>query len=170
MILALGGHVLPVAAQSGAVVEGVVTAEALNVRRGPSTRYLPMGLVYRGERVRILDESGGWYRIAADGLMGWSSGVYIQPIEPRQRQRDPRREPEGYREPPRERYRPDFAFIRPSRFGYVNVFDGPGRDYRLIGQLDEGQRVQVLESGRRWTLIAKRGFGRGYVRSEILID
>jgi uncharacterized protein YraI len=161
--------------------EGVVTISALNVRSGPSASDPPVGVVNRGERVRIHNYVNGWYEISTRRLSGWASGSYIEPVDDYGRDRprhDDRRDYDRPRHDDRRRYdepeyaepssRDRFAVIGRNRRGYVNMFDGPGRDYQVVGRLSEGERVRVIEAGRHWTLVGKRGVGRGYVRSELL--
>lgn len=58
---------------------GTVTASKLNVRTGPSTTYAVMHVLWYGNRIKIIGESGGWYNIRlSDGRTGWVSKTYIQ--------------------------------------------------------------------------------------------
>jgi uncharacterized protein YgiM (DUF1202 family) len=155
--------------------EGVVTTSALNVRSGPGAWNAQLGVVRRGERVRINNYADGWYEISTPYVSGWASSSYIQPVDGYDNDRPhhddrPRHDERwgdddrGYAKPPPGR----FAVIGRNRRGYVNMFDGPGREYRVIAQLSEGERVRVIEEGREWTLVGKRDTGRGYVRSRSL--
>ena len=44
------------------VKNGQVTASALNVRSGPGTKKSKIGMLYNGDKVKILGEHNGWYR------------------------------------------------------------------------------------------------------------
>lgn len=57
-----------------------VSASALNVRSGPSTRNGKLGLVQRGQRYVLLSEQGGWARIQLDGRAGWASLDYLRKL------------------------------------------------------------------------------------------
>ncbi len=58
---------------------GVVTTSRLNVRSGPSTKYRVVDKVVRNEKVTILQNSNGWYKVKLhDGKIGWSSTRYIK--------------------------------------------------------------------------------------------
>lgn len=58
---------------------GVVTAGALNVRKGPSTSYGIMHKLWHGNRVKVTGKVGTWYRIQlTDGRVGWVSGAYLK--------------------------------------------------------------------------------------------
>ncbi len=49
----------------------------LNVRKDPSTRQLAIGRLYRGEKVAILGEAGGWYKISYKGREAWVCARYV---------------------------------------------------------------------------------------------
>lgn len=53
---------------------GTVKASALNIRSGPGTNYDKLGVLRQGQKVTILENKGGWYRIPS----GWVSANYIQ--------------------------------------------------------------------------------------------
>ncbi|ERI95681.1 NlpC/P60 family protein [Clostridiales bacterium oral taxon 876 str. F0540] len=58
---------------------GTVTASKLNVRSGPSTSYSIMHLLWQGNRVKVIGESGNWYQIRlSDGRTGWVSKSYLK--------------------------------------------------------------------------------------------
>lgn len=58
---------------------GVVIAEKLNVRKGPSTSYSIIHILWLGNRVKATGKVGSWYRIQlSDGRIGWVSGTYLR--------------------------------------------------------------------------------------------
>ena len=142
--------------------QGYVTAQSLNVRSGPGTQYRRVGVLRQGEPVDIVSRSGNWYQIRGSHGTGWVSRSYISIAQAPVYRNEHRR---SYRT---HRPRRHFAVIAPHRYGFVNMFEGPGRRYHIKAQLPAGERVRVLEYGRRWTLVGKRGLGRGYVRSRFL--
>ncbi|NLO82532.1 MAG: SpoIID/LytB domain-containing protein, partial [Clostridiales bacterium] len=56
----------------------VVTASALNVRSGPSTKNHIVGVVVKGTRLTVLEEAGSWFKIEYNGITGYVSGQYIK--------------------------------------------------------------------------------------------
>lgn len=60
------------------IVNGKVTASALNVRKGPSAVYGKLGSLKKGVVVEIYEEKNGWYRISYGQEFGWVSAKYIQ--------------------------------------------------------------------------------------------
>lgn len=56
----------------------VKVSGALNVRKGPSTKYSVIAKVYNNNTVYILESSNGWYKVKlANNIIGWVSGKYI---------------------------------------------------------------------------------------------
>lgn len=61
---------------------GSVTASRLNVRTGPSTSYSVMHILWNGNKVTVVDESGDWYKIRlSDGRTGWVNKPYLSTNE-----------------------------------------------------------------------------------------
>ncbi|PFG64897.1 SH3 domain-containing protein [Thioclava sp. ES.031] len=58
-----------------------VTANALNVRSGPSTSNAAIDRVRKGDEVLVVAESSGWahVKIEGDGTEGWVSKKYLRP-------------------------------------------------------------------------------------------
>jgi uncharacterized protein YgiM (DUF1202 family) len=55
-----------------AVEKVVVTAQELNVRRGPGYNHAIAGYVVMGEALEVLGSAPGWYHVrTASGLYGW---------------------------------------------------------------------------------------------------
>ncbi len=62
-------------------ISGIVTAEELNVRKGPSTKYTIVGTLKRNQWVNVLAMIGDWYVILEPntGLVGCVSSKFLQP-------------------------------------------------------------------------------------------
>ncbi|OWY09450.1 hypothetical protein B6V74_05350 [Thioclava sp. F42-5] len=58
-----------------------VSANALNVRSGPSTSNAAIDSVRKGDQVLVVAESGGWahVKIEGGGTEGWVSKKYLRP-------------------------------------------------------------------------------------------
>lgn len=62
---------------------GMVTAEALHVRSGPSTEYDIIATLRKNEYIRIFAAVGNWYIVQVEGdYVGAVSQKYIKPIYP----------------------------------------------------------------------------------------
>jgi GH25 family lysozyme M1 (1,4-beta-N-acetylmuramidase)/uncharacterized protein YraI len=69
---------LPViSAPSNEQVEGICTANLLNVRAGAGTQYRVLFQVAEGNSVNVMEERNGWYYINCLHGKGWCSAQYI---------------------------------------------------------------------------------------------
>ena len=57
---------------------GIVKADALNVRSGPSTGCSIIGSLDKGDKVTIVSSDSGWYKIKYDGGTGYVCDDYIK--------------------------------------------------------------------------------------------
>ena len=60
------------------VIGKVVNADILNVRKGPSISFDITGTLSGGDKVKIIGESNGWYKIEYNGTYGYVSESYIE--------------------------------------------------------------------------------------------
>ena len=132
--------------------EGTVTADALNVRSGPSTSYGITTKLYKGDKVEILETSNGWNKIkASNGKIGWVSGDYIKVSSGSTSQ-------------------PSTSTTKATVTATsLNVRSGAGTSYSVITKLPKGTVVDVLESASNgWKKIKTSGGTTGWVSGEYL--
>lgn len=55
----------------------IVTADNLNVRSGPDTRYAKIANFSCGDKIGAVGKYGSWYLVAVGDRLGWISGSYI---------------------------------------------------------------------------------------------
>lgn len=60
---------------------GIVNTDTLNLRKGPSTNESVLKLLNRNEKVEILEETGDWYKVQIDGIIGYAHSDYIKKEE-----------------------------------------------------------------------------------------
>ena len=132
--------------------EGTVTADALNVRSGPSTSYGITTKLYKGDKVEILETSNGWHKIkASNGKIGWVSGDYIKVSSGSTSQ-------------------PSTSTTKATVTATsLNVRSGAGTSYSVITKLSKGTVVDVIESASNgWKKIKTSGGTTGWVSGEYL--
>ena len=132
--------------------EGTVTADALNVRSGPSTSYGITTKLYKGDKVEILETSNGWHKIkASNGKIGWVSGDYIKVSSGSTSQ-------------------PSTSTTKATVTATsLNVRSGAGTSYSVITKLPKGTVVDVLESASNgWKKIKTSGGTTGWVSGDYL--
>ena len=132
--------------------EGTVTADALNVRSGPSTSYGITTKLYKGDKVEILETSNGWHKIkASNGKIGWVSGDYIKVSSGSTSQ-------------------PSTSTTKATvTADSLNVRSGAGTSYSVITKLPKGTVVDVLESASNgWKKIKTSGGTTGWASGDYL--
>ena len=134
--------------------EGTVTADALNVRSGPSTSYGITTKLYKGDKVEILETSNGWHKIkASNGKIGWVSGDYIKVSSGSTSQ-------------------PSTSTTKATVTATsLNVRSGAGTSYSVITKLPKGTVVDVLESASNgWKKIKTSNGTTGWVSGSYLAN
>ena len=132
--------------------EGTVTADALNVRSGPSTSYGITTKLYKGDKVEILETSNGWHKIkASNGKIGWVSGDYIKVSSGSTSQ-------------------PSTSTTKATVTATsLNVRSGAGTSYSVITKLSKGTVVDVIESASNgWKKIKTSNGTTGWVSGDYL--
>ena len=134
--------------------EGTVTADALNVRSGPSTSYGITTKLYKGDKVEILETSNGWHKIkASNGKIGWVSGDYIKVSSGSTSQ-------------------PSTSTTKATVTATsLNVRSGAGTSYSVITKLPKGTVVDVLESASNgWKKVKTSNGTIGWVSGSYLAN
>jgi SpoIID/LytB domain protein len=131
---------------------GRVTASALNVRSGPSTKNHIVGMVVKGTKLTILATQGDWYRISFNGKDGYVHANYVK------------LETSDNTTPPPSNNVIGKATVTASS---LNVRNGASTSNKKIGSLAKGKQVELLEKVGAWYKI-KYGSGTGYVHGDYL--
>lgn len=109
----------------------------LNVRSGPSTRYSKVGELEKGQQVTRIGQSGNWYKLlTTDGSTAYASASYLK----------------LYKASSSSATTEDSS----AACGYyyattgLNVRKGPGTGYRVVDELNKGDRVAYLDKSGNW--------------------
>ncbi|QQK78497.1 SH3 domain-containing protein [Salicibibacter cibi] len=111
--------------------EGYVDADtSVNVREGPGSSYAQVESIPQGESIDLLGEVEGWYKIQLEDADGstYISGDHVTFTEP----------PEAAELTETER---THGVVQGS--DALDVREGPGTDYEVVGQLDDDTRVEL---------------------------
>jgi N-acetylmuramoyl-L-alanine amidase len=99
---------------------GTVTADVLNVRKGPGTNYDVITTLKKGTKIEIATESNGWYKTPISGpKYGYVSAKYV-------------------------------VNGKVVNCEVLNVRSGAGTEHKVIGTLKKGTSVKVIESKNGW--------------------
>ncbi len=122
--------------------EAFVTASALNVRTESSINSSIITKVYRGEVVKIIESSNGWYKIKTNsGVVGWSSANYLKINQSSII-------PEVDKPTQQE-------FNLNNKIGIVNartlnLRSGAGTNYSVISRLKRDESLNIIEESNGW--------------------
>lgn len=131
----------------------VVTADALNVRRGPGSEHPVVANLSKGTRVERLEAADGWLRIQTpDGITGWISARFAAP------------ESAQHAEPPLGKVR--------VTAGTLNLRAGPGTGHPVIMALPQGMVLDRLgvSADERWTHVRSPDDFQGWAASRFVED
>ncbi|SFC98062.1 Uncharacterized conserved protein YgiM, contains N-terminal SH3 domain, DUF1202 family, partial [Bacillus sp. 491mf] len=111
-----------------------VNADVLRVRTGPSTDYDITSRVYEGQKLDVIGQENGWYKIQYNGKVGYVSGDFVNTGSSSQGN----------------------STIQPASGNYtVNVSSlrvrtGPSTSHTQLGSIHKGQVVQVIGEVKDW--------------------
>lgn len=105
------------------VLEGAVNTDILNVRACPDTSSFIVGQLKNNDKIKILGEDSTWYKIIYNDNEAWVSKEYIS--------------------------------VQENTKGEViasglNVRNGAGISYKIIGSLNSGDKVSILRKEDNW--------------------
>ena len=119
-----------------------MTANSLNVRSGPGTGYRVVSSLSQGQTVTVSSISSGWAKISS----GYCSTQYLSKVSSSSSGSSSSTTP----------YTVNTAVL--------NIRSGPGTGYSIVGQLSQGNQINVISISNGW---AK--YSSGYVSSQYLI-
>ncbi|MFH2102129.1 MAG: GH25 family lysozyme [Chloroflexota bacterium] len=139
----------PAPQQAGSVqvsYSAAVTASGLNVRSGPGTAFPVIGWLSKGQRVKVIETQNGWSRVETP--VGWCASQYLdtnlsEPIQAPQ--------PTAPSSAPVQTGAAE-AFAICTANG-LNIRNGPGTNYPVVGWLTNDQRIKVIERQNGWARI-----------------
>ena len=128
---------------------GVVDGGSLNLRKSASTSSRVLGQYPDGVPCILLSESGGWYHVSVDGVIGYFDADYIDKTY--------------------TTYSPDVATVTTKNGGSLRLRSGPGTGYGSIKSVKNGRFVMILQKGDGWWKVTVDG-KVGYMDSSYLTD
>ncbi len=155
---------IEIARQSGETVDTAAKAEfdtgyvilsegTLNVRESASTEAEIIGRLNCGDKVTISETLDGWYKVSYgdEGKTGYVSSAAITASE------------EEAKAALLESFMYETGVAVVSE-GALNIRNGAGKEYEVIDQLSNGEKVIVLEKGAEWLKVYYgRNYETGYV-------
>ncbi|PGC04498.1 C40 family peptidase [Bacillus toyonensis] len=131
----------------------VVNATSLRVRTGPAAYHSVIGGVLNGTTLNVVGSEGSWFKVNYQGKTGFVSSEFVKFVKGGT----------ATPEKPNQGAIGDY-YINASA---LNVRSGEGTNYRIIGALSQGQKVQVISENSGWSKINYNG-QNGYIGTRFL--
>ncbi|MGM2817842.1 SH3 domain-containing protein [Bacillus cereus group sp. Bce001] len=134
----------------------VVNATSLRVRTGPATYHSVIGGVLNGTTLNVIGSEGSWFKVNYQGKTGYVSSEFMKFVK-------------GGTTTPEQPKQPNQGAIGDYYINAsaLNVRSGEGTNYRIIGALPQGQKVQVISENSGWSKINYNG-QTGYIGTRYL--
>jgi len=134
----------------------VVNATSLRVRTGPATYHSVIGGVLNGTKLNVVGSEGSWFKVNYQGKTGYVSSEFVKFVK-------------GGTTTPEQPEQPNQGAIGDYYINAsaLNVRSGEGTNYRIIGALPHGQKVQVISENSGWSKINYNG-QNGYIGTRYL--
>ena len=150
---------------------GIVTAYALNIRKGPSTSYERIGSLTEGQKVTVTSTaSNGWYKIqTSSGKVGYVSPKYLK-VSTTEADKDDKDDNENT-------HKGTYVvktYTKISKVGRVSVSSlnlrtGPSTSYSKKGSLHKGYVVGIVKQySNGWYEVKLKGGKKGCVDGSYL--
>ena len=137
----------------------VVNATSLRVRTGPAAYHSVIGGVLNGTTLNVVGSENGWFKVNYQGKTGFVSSEFVKFVKGGTATPEQPKQPEK----PNQGAIGDY-YINASA---LNVRSGEGTNYRIIGALSQGQKVQVISENSGWSKINYNG-QNGYIGTRFL--
>ncbi len=117
------------------------TTENLNLRSGAGTNYAKLLTIPKGEKVTVLDESGGWAKIDYQGKVGYVTSTYLVVMETTPIKPDPPVDESPVLDEERKTTE------------NLNMRTGAGTQNQIVLTIPKGTRVTLLSENGEWAKI-----------------
>ncbi|MBA4538427.1 SH3 domain-containing protein [Bacillus aquiflavi] len=137
-----------------AAAKGSVTIQSnsVNIRKGPGLSYPVITKAAKGETYTLLDEKDDWYEIKLkSGQKGWVANWLVSKKSTTNKNE-------------KSSYSNKNATVATE---YLRVRNGPGTNFQMIGHLNHGDKIEIIESNDSWVK-GHTPFGIGWVSKEYI--
>ncbi|WP_167578583.1 SH3 domain-containing protein [Jeotgalibacillus proteolyticus] len=143
----------PPQAEQQASEKRTVTTDQLRIRSGPGTDEAVLGVLSSGDSVTVHTDSSGWLEVtAADGTKGWVNGEFISSSG---------QSNQDSSDTSNSSIQSSQGTILVDRLNVRNDFSSEGS---VIGSLNQGDRVNIIEEQYGWLNVEGNGLN-GWVSS-----
>lgn len=154
-LILIFGAFLPQGKSHAASGSIIISTDTVNVRGGPGLSYPLVKVANRGEKYSIVKEKDDWIEIQLSfGKTGW---VVNWLVTKENEQKTANAASSSGSE----------STVAKANTDQLRVRSGPGTSFRIVGFLNKGQEVKVLDYNENWYKITST-FGEGWVAKEFL--
>lgn len=137
-----------------AKLTGSVTGSGVNMRSGPGKTYNVVAVLQKDNVIKILSVTGEWYKVnTSNNVTGYVSKKYITLKKDVQAPA-----PQAVASPP--------SVTGTISVSDLNIRSGPSTSNKVVGKLQKGSSVKVLEKSGDWYKINTSGNVAGWVSSK----
>ncbi|RLQ98097.1 SH3 domain-containing protein [Falsibacillus albus] len=123
---------------------GKITVDSLRLRSGPSTSDSILSILSKNDTVEIIQASGNWLKIKANGQNGWVYSSYVQKTAASNSQSSPAGAESAS----------STGIITAE---YLNARSKPDTESEIVGSLRKGDKVGIISSQSGWDQIQYGG-------------
>ena len=150
--------------KTGTVIN-VNESSYLNFRSGPSTSYTVIGKLSEGTTFTIISESNGWYKINYNGTTGYVDGNYVSDSGSNSSSSNSSTGTSSTTSNSSSNKTGTVTNLE--GYNNLNLRQGAGTSYSIIGELPSGATVTVLSQDNGWDKVSYNGT-TGYVYGECI--
>ena len=155
---------------------GIVTTDTLRLRKEPSTNATILELLSMDDKVSILEEEEGWYKVKAEvdskEYVGYVAMQYIKVQEPTSEETEAQgKENDTQEEQPavEENTEKEETVLVKVVNSNVNIYIVPLINALVIDTTDQEEKVEIISEVKNWSYI-KTENTEGWVRTENIIE
>ena len=108
----------------------------LNVRSGPGVNFSIIGSLKHGEKITVTDENNMWCKLTYNGKTGYISSSFVKN--------------EAVSTSPSQPVQPSQKIGTVTAASGLNVREGPGTDYKILGRLANGAVIVITGQSGSW--------------------
>ncbi|MDN3018657.1 SH3 domain-containing protein [Paenibacillus sp. BSR1-1] len=150
------GAFLPQGKSSAASGSIIISSDTANIRSGPGLSYPLVKIANRGEKYSIVKEKDDWIQIQLSfGKTGWVVN-WLVTKENEQKTANAASASNSANT------------VAKANTDQLRVRSGPGTSFQIVGFLNKGQEVTVLDQNENWYKITST-FGEGWVARDFLV-
>jgi len=125
----------------------IIAQSVVNLREGPGTGYAIIGKTAPGQKLASVGKQGDWYKVSlSSGKVGWIAGWLVKTVV---QKAEPQESPQA-----------SIYVVAPS---VVNLREGPGTGYAIIGKTAQGQKLKSVGKQGDWYKVSLSGGKVGWI-------